>query len=81
MPAMSVHMLHAQALLSSDVRFSFGKIPPTHTHTLSLLPVNPLAEDWCDQDLSQSVFPASAPGTQPKPGSSEAEASHAGTLD
>lgn len=44
----------------------------THTHTLSLPSVNPLAEDWRDQD-SQSVFPASAPGTQPKPGSSEAE--------
>lgn len=39
---------------------------PHHTHTLSLPPVNPLAEDWCDQDLSQSVFPASAPGTQPE---------------
>lgn len=42
----------------------------------SLLLVNPLAGDWCDQDLRQSAFPDSAPGTWPKPCSSEPEGSH-----
>lgn len=77
MNTMSVHMPHVKAFLSSGARLSFGKDPLLAHPTLSLLLVNPLAEDWCDQDLSQSVFPASVPGTQPKPGSSEAEGSHA----
>lgn len=70
-------------LLCSGARFSFGKnhphpnphpTPPYPTRSLLLVKIT---EDWCDRDLSHSVFPASAPGTQPKAGSSEAEGSHA----